>query len=291
MRLLLFLSALLSTASTAVSVTAADLTKIDRTIAKEPVYKHKPKYCLLVFGPEAKTRVWLVVDGDVLYVDRNGNGDLTERDEKVSWTGNRCRAGDLTCVPGKEGHTDLRVRKYGSVFEVSLWYDDNHYGVGHQEADPFEFADRASEAPVAHVGGPLSIRLSYHWTEAEKPLGFHVWVGTPGLGKGPFAARGLEGIKPPVVAVADIEFPAADGGMPPIVTKETLKECCCGAVEGSLRVPGKAGKGVAKVTVHIPDWKESALAPASFAVSLDRHRLDNPAQPIQTAKPWKVKQP
>src|SRR5439155_24294253 len=57
---------------------ATDLSKIDRTIGKEPVYKSKPMYCLLVFGPEAKTRVWLVLDGETLYVDRNGNGNLTE---------------------------------------------------------------------------------------------------------------------------------------------------------------------------------------------------------------------
>lgn len=290
MRLLLFLSALLLTASTAVSGTAADLTKIDRTIQKEPSYQGKPKYCLLVFGAEAKTRVWLVVDGDVLYVDRNGNGDLTERDEKASWTGNKCIAGDLTCVRGKDGHTDLRLRKHGSVIEVSLWYEDNRYSVGHQEADLLVFADRASEAPVAHIGGPLSIKLGYCWPEAEKPIGLFVWVGTPGPGKGPFAARSLGDIKPPVVAVGDIEFPAADGGKPPIVTKATLKECCCCFVEGTVRVPGKAGKGVAKVTVHIPDWRESVLAPASFAVPLD-HRLDNPSQPIQAAKPWQEKQP
>ena len=37
---------------------AADLTTIDRTIVKEPAYRSKAvKYCLLVFGPEAKTRV------------------------------------------------------------------------------------------------------------------------------------------------------------------------------------------------------------------------------------------
>src|SRR5437762_3210437 len=57
---------------------AADLGKIDRTIRKEPAYQSKtPKYCLLVFGPQAKDRVWLVLDGDVLYVDRQANGDLT----------------------------------------------------------------------------------------------------------------------------------------------------------------------------------------------------------------------
>jgi len=63
---------------------AADLTKVERSIRKEPAYQSKtPRYCLLVFGPEAKTRVWLVLDGKTLYVDRNGNGDLTDDGEKV----------------------------------------------------------------------------------------------------------------------------------------------------------------------------------------------------------------
>src|SRR5262249_8147594 len=75
-------AALLIVGTTPVTVRGADLTKIERTIAKEPAYKSKPKYCLLVFGPEAKTRVWLVLDGDTLYVDRNGNGDLTETGER-----------------------------------------------------------------------------------------------------------------------------------------------------------------------------------------------------------------
>jgi hypothetical protein len=64
---------------------AADLARIDRTLKKEPVYRSKkPLYCLLAFGPEARARVWLVLDGDVLYVDRNGNSDLTEAGEKVA---------------------------------------------------------------------------------------------------------------------------------------------------------------------------------------------------------------
>jgi len=71
---LLFLSILL-----APQLHAADLTEIERSIRKEPAYQSKtPRYCLLVFGPEAKTRIWLVLDGKTLYVDRNGNGDLTE---------------------------------------------------------------------------------------------------------------------------------------------------------------------------------------------------------------------
>jgi hypothetical protein len=63
---------------------AADLAKIDRTLKKEPTYKGRPAYFPLVFGPEAKTQVWLVLDGDTLYVDRNGNGELTEKAERVA---------------------------------------------------------------------------------------------------------------------------------------------------------------------------------------------------------------
>ena len=223
MRMLPLISTLLVVGSSAVTACGADLTKIDRTIAKEPVYKSKPKYCLLVFGPEAKTRVWLVQDGDVLYVDRKGNGDLTESGQKAPWPDRNCDAGDITCVHGKAGYTDLQLRKYGSVIEMSLWYDDKRYVVGNQEADPLVFADRASEAPVAHIGGPQSIELSYFWQRpGSMSLGLRVRVGTPGLGV--FAARVLEAVKPPVFAVANIEFPAKDGGMPPIVMKATLKE-------------------------------------------------------------------
>src|SRR6266571_5378383 len=84
MQRLLLPSVLAIFATCAIPARAVDLAKIDRTINKEPVYKSKPKYCLLVFGPEAKTKVWLVQDGDTLYVDRNGNGDLTEPDKKVA---------------------------------------------------------------------------------------------------------------------------------------------------------------------------------------------------------------
>jgi len=59
MRMLSFISALLLASTPAVNAWGADLTKIDRTIAKEPAYQSRtPKYGLLVFGPEAKSRAW-----------------------------------------------------------------------------------------------------------------------------------------------------------------------------------------------------------------------------------------
>src|SRR5213592_3441576 len=69
-----------------------DLSKVDRRILREPAYKAKqPLYALYVFGPQAKTRVWAVLDKskpdapeyDVLYFDRNADGDLTASDERI----------------------------------------------------------------------------------------------------------------------------------------------------------------------------------------------------------------
>ena len=64
---------------------AAAPPSIDRIIRKQPAYKTKtPRYALLVFGAKDQDCVWLVQDGDTLYVDRNGNGDLTDPGEAVA---------------------------------------------------------------------------------------------------------------------------------------------------------------------------------------------------------------
>src|SRR5262245_42595896 len=51
----------------------------ERRPAKEPRYRSgQPTYGLLAFGAGDGFRVWVVQDGDKLYVDQNGTGDLTE---------------------------------------------------------------------------------------------------------------------------------------------------------------------------------------------------------------------
>src|SRR5437899_1402448 len=88
---------------------ATDLTEIPRVILKEPAYAGTPKYCLLVFGKEADTRIWLVLDGNTLYVDRNGNGDLTDIGEKL--TGTAGPSFTLAGIVERDGtiHKNLRV--------------------------------------------------------------------------------------------------------------------------------------------------------------------------------------
>src|SRR5262245_3322630 len=174
------------------AVPAADLSKIDRTVGKEPAYQSKPKYCLVVFGPEAKTRVWLVLDGDVLYVDRNGDGDLTGKDERI--------------LKKRVYEVDIPSRQGGDPF--SLEVEDKPGRDGQetsyiircrpQEGKGFRqrtdgvllFADRPQDAPVVHFGGPLTLTI-LDWHKPLQPRRFvrggrddefSILVGTPVFG-------------------------------------------------------------------------------------------------------------
>src|SRR2546426_8963290 len=124
----LWLTVGLSLAGWTAPAQAADLEKTERAIRKEPVYQTKdPRYCLLVFGPEAKTRIWLVLDGDTLYVDRNGNGDLTEQGERVAAKDERRRSeGEFTFEVGdlRDGallhkKVTVGVRQYSDLSSVT----------------------------------------------------------------------------------------------------------------------------------------------------------------------------
>lgn len=241
--------------------TAADLSAVDRTIGKEPAYAGTPRYCLLVFGPDAKERVWLVHDGDTLYVDRNGNGDLTEPGEAVTAPRDKHRDPDETRYEFKVGElnvggrvhkeltvraspvaraglaSDPKARKYG----IALLADRPDLGgrgtdgrvtqlAGVRYGDELlVFADKPAAAPIVHIGGPLQATFS-----EEKPVlrldrdnEVLLVVGTPGHGPGTFAEIAYEGTIPdgarPTVEVA---FPAARAGDPPVRMLYELKGRC-----------------------------------------------------------------
>src|SRR5947208_273589 len=195
MRMLSISVALLLAAATAVSAWGVDLTKIDRTIHKEPVYLGKPKYCMLVFGPEAKTRVWLVLDGDVLYVDRNGNGDLTKAGAKVNRgevfkfqnslyaEQRQFLAGDISEGAAGPKHTELTLHHcVPNPKFVPTATDDKQArelldknpgavvvvvavklgGRLRQVAAP-AFSHKPQDAPVLHFNGPLTMGFHPKW--------------------------------------------------------------------------------------------------------------------------------
>jgi hypothetical protein len=170
-----------------------DLSKIDRTIAKEPAYKGKPKYCLVVFGPEAKSRVWLVLDGDVLYGDRNGEGDLTAKDQRFPKKHLvHGPAFEVESIPARHGvgSFSLEVRvKFGDSYQI--WCRPKEGKGFLQRTDGvLQFGDKPGEAPIVHFGGPLTLTiLDWHkplqprqLVRGERDNQLSILVGTPVFG-------------------------------------------------------------------------------------------------------------
>ena len=230
MRMLFLVSTLLVFGNTALPARGSDLTKIDRTIAKEPAYQTKtPKYGLLVFGPEAKSRAWVVLDGDVLYVDRNCNGDLTEEGERLV-INNPKRNDKKNAVDSKSVViTDREGAKHELTFRLTrtgvglVTRDHGSQYVGSTYRDDMMFADRPQDAPIVHLNGPLTLLLvdpPNRWAPGET-VELVVLFGTPGLGKGTFAYM-IQGF--PSRPTAELEFPAKQRGGKPLVVKVALKE-------------------------------------------------------------------
>jgi hypothetical protein len=279
MRLRVFLSLLFLMNHVAATVSAADLTEIARTIAKEPAYKHKPKYCLLVFGPEAKGRAWLVLDGPTLYVDRNGNGDLTEAGERIqevqSESGTAFRAGDLSFPGDKSLCQNLFVYRFGvlgadrELLGLSITIDGKTW-----RARTREFSDRPSDAPIIHLNGRLTLLCSDGQVTFSpgKTTHLFVYTGTSGLGEGRFAWRkAAEVVAPRRWVEARIVFPSKNPDGEPIRTTVSLPldDCCGSAFVGPVQAPAWAGLGKARVTL-VPEERTPSLSPNTLFIPVVR---------------------
>ncbi|HWB11328.1 MAG TPA: hypothetical protein VG826_19015 [Pirellulales bacterium] len=239
---------------------AADLTKIDRKIGPEPTYQAQPKYCLLVFGRDAQHRVWLVHDGDTLYVDRNANGDLTEPAEKAKGgdDGRTFEVGELQADYRTHKRLMVQVTKFERLAHIDpeakeRWQQDanaSHYlllidielagrtGEGidgrathvvSRDANGFlEFGDAPERAPVIHFGGPWEVMLfGRPRLTIGRTTDLVVGIGTPGLGAGTTAYVGYEGIIPKGLSPrADITFAPASADQKPIRARYDLTHRC-----------------------------------------------------------------
>jgi mannose-6-phosphate isomerase-like protein (cupin superfamily) len=215
-----------------------DLTKIGRRIAKEPAYQSKPKYCLLVFGPKAETRVWLVLDGKTLYVDRSGKGDLTGAGKRLEnpkavkavrfGTGPIKSVDGTTTYPNVFVHVPLvaggdRPTQVVVLPPPALQKAGVNKLVTESERR-LTFANRPEDAPIVHFDGPLSFELedpTQVFVRGPKPTPLAIMIGTRGLGQGTFAALSFPDNAP--AGAAEITFPNRQAGGKPIVVQVPLK--------------------------------------------------------------------
>jgi hypothetical protein len=248
---------------------AADLTQIERRIGKEPAYQTRsPAYCLLAFGPGAKARVWLVYDdaAGLLYLDRNGDGNLTDHGEVVKASSQktstfddlrvkavRFEVGRLREPGGQAEHANVLVEmqvfrgRNKEFFLPAARVSMDTNGKLRQEAGfgKFTFAPRPARAPVLHFNGPLTLFLALEPHRqvdltrgqlnparaevrhlAGDPVDFRVNVGTPGLGDDAWVKLTTDGPPADVHPAAEIEFPSRQGPKQRVRRRYELRERC-----------------------------------------------------------------
>jgi len=187
-----------------------DLQKVERRLSKEPKYVAQPLYGLVIFGPQAKSRMWLVLDKsspaadryDVLYADTNGNGDLTEPAEK--FTAKATEGDERFLLPDYKDaatgatHTGFSVRAAPGAeptVMVSMKWRDGHKLGGGYPADPengyMKLATSAAAAPVLWANGDGPFRFQ-RWYSGKLTIDaaddLKVFVGQVGVGANSFCA-------------------------------------------------------------------------------------------------------
>jgi hypothetical protein len=233
-----------------VPAAAADLGKIDRTIRKEPVYQIKPRYGLLVFGPEARTRVWVVQDGQTLYVDRNGDGDLTGKDERFNISSpnpQRKEIGYLMNCNIEIRDPDKRTRYV--ITSIGIHPESETSAKRHLMANvditgPVSYRQYCDaklgaspdKAAIAHFHGPLTIEArTINWKltpevsrlpTGDPPGEINAVVGTMDAGQGCWVVVRSEDLPKELHPVAEVAFPPQKLGDSTIKKRYRLENRC-----------------------------------------------------------------
>jgi hypothetical protein len=246
------------------------LETVERKIVKEPNYTSTPRYALLVLGTKAEAKIWMVEDGNVLYVDKNGNGDLTDDGPPIPQSKIRTFQSDKGACRDCQYVLD-ELQPLGGSPQTNFCLRHWNYGENEDEYglsltldgkvpmyagwfDTF-WADSPEKVPLIHFGGPLKPKL----LRAERfVLGstlprLSIAFLNPGSGKGATSYLSIEALPETTVPEVRIDWPVKEGDAP-VRTYELLKSRCCywEFFEQNLKIPSGITDGSATLTISVP---------------------------------------
>lgn len=207
------------------------------------------RYALILLGNEPEARVWIIVDGERVYVDKNANGDLTETDELLAQPNHitvdantsvrfaEYEVKDFTPVAGQPAG-ELKITRVGENSRYIISMNRGVYQFARQDKQGYlTLGDSIEQAAVLRFGGTLQfIPLVRGWPdEVHYQLVLHpgenlltALLGTPGIGPGSTVSSTaplVQGEKP-LIAKVTLVIPAANPNDDPIEIKLDLT-CTC----------------------------------------------------------------
>jgi hypothetical protein len=233
-----------------------DFRTVERKIRKAPTFNAEPLYALFIFGPQAKTRIWAALDKtnteydyyDVLYFDRNGDGDLTQEGERIVGVFDEARAaaglglvlsiGDFA-VPGTAlVHKKLRVSTIRKPGRTGIWFDMRYDGKTQVSGGMrcngscTAWGKTIEEAPILRptIRGPLTFGF-YGWgaSEIQMTIGesrkVYLILGNRGSGTDTLCAVDEDFLSPTTDKIT-YTLIAKDENGKPITSEGTIPEHC-----------------------------------------------------------------
>lgn len=234
-----------------------------RVLFNEPTYQRSPGYLLFSFDDQLTLQHWLVVDGTTIYFDRNGNGDITEAEDRVVVDKDKSGdeslffpLGDITVAGRKHVNLSLKLSRLGKFVDrddapdarkldtkatvVELWGEFEipgyrgrcAYGrvpryVGPYDNEGFlELQPSPKTAKVVHFSNHWCVQLQHQqklFQGIEQDV--IVNVGSRGLGAGTFSKLGYEKMIPEDLQPR-LKFSFARNGSGMQEYEAVLKERC-----------------------------------------------------------------
>jgi hypothetical protein len=223
--------------------------------------------------------VWVVIDEDVAYIDRNSDGDLTAANEQFKGNGQQWTL-NIEIPDPADDKTTYEITNMQVVEEKAsptgcfLFMNVKINGpVKFKEYCNSNLWDSPAKAALTHFNGPLVIvpdkvgqksARCETLTLGEKSTDLMAMVGTfdPRCGCW-VVVRSMNGETKEFrgyAPMADIEFPSNIPGDRPVRQRYLLDGYCCGCIfKGDVKAPPEAGPGMAKVTFSFNMWKEGRV--------------------------------
>ncbi len=227
----------------------------------------KPEFCRVSFpGSESAKTIFLILDGPTLYVDRNANGDMTEKNERVHATRSsrmserdlRFQIGqievgtfvhesiNLTVTPlenydrnNSKASELLKTNPQAKAYSMSAEIQHEHLKgscdgsrvltlVKIMDADGIlQFGASPELAPTINFAGPFEIRLNDETRlRPGSEMEVVLAVGSKGKGPGTFAAISYENLIPDDAWPKLTLTTESKDGGPPIETTFEMQHRC-----------------------------------------------------------------
>jgi len=208
-----------------------DFAKVDRRIGRLPALTSKaPRYGLFLFGTQGEKRVWAVVDGDVLYLDRNADGDLTGATERIAGEGRSFKIGDFVDPATGAVHKAFTITLTDDSVRYTILWRGNAVTFGSYGPEPGSYATLAASpetAPVFVLGTDRPFEFE-HWMSGtlarDAVTDFKVYVGHRGSTRGAFTTVKDTFLPPEEYLQAELHYTDAGGKKQRTMVK--LKERC-----------------------------------------------------------------